>query len=218
MPTIQITGTANIEDTSLIGNSTINKDNNWGGSIQLFCSNGDQYRDLVRLDASQIPAGVITGFRLRVVAGALPAEMTIAAYRVVDANDWVEGDGQGTVVAGAATWNQCKHGVQSWASGYGTGCGASGTDYDADASPPTAVFDGVSEFKTFELPPQWAVDWRDAIRVSNGVLLRWHAGYTATLAMASTENVGSPPYWEVDYTAGPPTSPHYFRQLERVRR
>lgn len=186
-PTVEITGTIDIEDTSLV---SAGPDGNYGGSIDLHLSFLASYRALIRISSSSIPGGTITGFRLKMYS---TAGFETHVFFIADANDWVEGTAQGGQQTGSCCWNYCKFSDQNWAGS--PGCGTSGTDYDTDGSPPSHT--PIIGWNTFTLKPEWPPLWRDGARVANGMLFFPQVG--GWFGWKSTENAGNPLYFEVDY-------------------
>jgi hypothetical protein len=191
-PTVEIVGTTDIEDTSLVATGV----GNYGGAVDLYLmAVGATYRSLIRISASSIPDGIITGFRLKVFSG---AGFETHAFFIADANDWVEGTNTGGQQEGSCCWDHCKfHQVdpdQDWAGS--AGCNTSGTDYDADASPPSCTL--AAGWNTFTLNPEWPPLWRDAVRAPNGMIFIPQTG--GYFGWNSTENGSDPLYFEIDYT------------------
>lgn len=212
-PTVQITGTINIEDVFLY---SIAPEYNYGGSIYAIWGDAASPaarldRQLFRFDENQIPAGSILSLELHYWR--LPwSNSTLGGvseiYRVKDANDWGEGTANGSAQVGSCAWNFAKYDTQSWAGSLG--CGSSGIDYDADGSPPGSAFPSYTAgppVKRVEvLKPEWATDWRPpgAARVNNGILIRGDDETTPGKALlaSSTEESFNNPYFEIDYDEG----------------
>lgn len=188
-PTTQITGTTGIEDNWLWASSP---NANAGGYSLLFVrESGFLLRSVVRILASNIPAGIVTGFRLLAYVGS--SVDTVNAYFVADTNDWVEGSALTVIQAGSSCWNYAKYNSQEWAGGQ-NGCGISGTDYDADVSPPQ-ISPAPNQWNSFDLKIEWPSLWRDGVRAANGILL---LGGTTSTVIDSTEGA-NPLYFEIDH-------------------
>ncbi|KKM70473.1 hypothetical protein LCGC14_1440390 [marine sediment metagenome] len=127
-------------------------------------------------------------------------------YFIADANDWVEGTTTAGNQNGSSCWYQAKLNVQDWAGSQG--CGTSGTDYDANVSPPTMAC-GPNGWHTFTLDPAWPPLWRDGIRATNGMLMR-QVGGTSNTWIYSTENASLNPYFEVDWEPASTTQSFFF--------
>lgn len=200
-PTVQITGTTDIEDNYLASNTLANS--NYGNATTLFMrppGATTEQRPLIRILAGNIPAGTIAAFKLFTYSPYNTAG-TIYAYFVADANDWVEGTATGAVQSGSSCWNQCKKDAQNWAGHPTLGCYVSGTDYDADASPPSMTFDATyNKWRQFDLKPEWPPLWRDAARATNGLIFSL-PGAGQQYRMQSSEHGTYPLYFEIDYSA-----------------
>lgn len=209
-PTTTISGTTNVED-ALLYSLGVYVNYNWGSYTVNFVGgdNGSGYfTTVMRIATSAIPAGTLTGFRLLTTAQVRNGNGMAPVYIIKDANTWVEGTGNGSgSQTGACSWNYAKHSTQAWAGV--AGCSMSGTDYDADASPPSISWGpnnpAVPSLDTWTLKPQWATDWRDAVRTNNGIILKGlDLGYYNQFN--STEAASAQPYFEVDYTPSAPAS------------
>jgi hypothetical protein len=115
---------------------------------------------------------------------------------------WTPGT-TGTPDAGAVSFNHYVHDTQHWLDGgdFGT------SDYDADASPPTITTDTTAyKHWVIDLKPEWATDWRDGTRESNGLVLLGESGGNNYLASIDNSNAAYRPHFEIDYTpdGGPP--------------
>jgi len=185
--TVQITGTTDIEDTYL---SELLPSANYGLATTLYMRPpGIEQRPLIRISVGSIPAGTITGFRLF----SWPVYCTTStfyAYIVAGANTWSEA---------IASWNQCRNGFLDWAGHPVLGCHVSGTDFDADGSPPSLSFGpGYNQWYQFDLKPEWPPLWRDTVRAPNGMVLSLpHASQQYRLQ--SSEESVHPLYFEIDY-------------------
>jgi len=194
-PTVQITGTTDIEDTSLISAN----DNNYGGSDTIYTGQASAWRGLVRIaEISSIPAGTITALKMIAYASTASSFEPLVAHIVTDANNWVEGTLTGVPQVGSACWMQSRYSEQDWAGS--VGCGTSGVDYDADASPPEHFY--TTGWHTFDLKPEWATAWRNAVREPNGIRFVQKAPALGTVYLLSTERVGYELYFEIDYEEG----------------
>lgn len=206
-PTVQITGTTNVEDNMLykaVGSY------NYGGAV--FAIFGQRlanqtYRMVMRINETEIPAGTITDFRLKIWR--YPNSHSINSgnltfYIIKDANDWVEGTlPGGSSQTGSSCWTHAKYSAQTWAGA--AGCGTSGTDYDADGSPPThpyaAYTSGPDVLHTVDLDAAWPPLWRDAVRLNNGIVGFGREDiFDTQFSARSTESGSNPLYFEVDYT------------------
>jgi len=221
-PTVTISGTnPSIEDNN-IANFVPN--NNYGGSPWVAYGRLPigYYRALYRIDESEIPAGTITALRLYHYrsgwSGQTTQAGTSAAYIYKDANTWVEGASSGgSAVAGTSCWNYAKYSSQAWAGSVGGN--TSGTDYDADASPPGSAYPAKTspnltapfELRTETLLAAWATAWRDATRVNNGFFLRDLDEDLAGKGVIVVSSEGaSPPYFEIDYSAAAASNTSYI--------
>jgi len=208
MSTVQITA-ASIEDAMIP--SDIYANYNYGGSTGLGLGCGSPasriFRFVMRLDETEIPDGVLTGFRVRMTRTSHANSQngnTLEAYIIKSANDWVEGTtGGGAPESGACCWNYAKYTSQSWAGS--AGCGTSGTDYDADASPPSFSYSSYTTGPdvpiSIELDPAWPTAWRDG-RDNEGILFKANDEVSSLtqIFFHSTEGT-TPPYFEIDYAS-----------------
>ena len=197
-PTTTITGSSAIEDNNLRTGGANN--NNWGASAYLnitYDNNG-----VMRFSASLIPAGTLTAFRLSIYTTTGTGNgAQLNVYFIKDANTWVEGTKNGTVETGSSCWQYAKYNTQSWAGSLG--CSKSGTDYDANASPPTMTLTVNARQPSLALPVAWVTAWRDATRVNNGIVIRG----VASLSPFFYSSDQAPPqnaYFEIDYAASCP--------------
>jgi hypothetical protein len=208
-------GSSAIEDAFLSG-TTANRGRNYGGS-DVWASGqwtGTAYSHAVmRLDEAQIPGGTIDAFRLliyhydRLTFTDLGGDLDF--FVVKDANAWVEGSTDNGVEVGACSWDHAVTSTLEWAGGTGAsgGCSVSGTDYDADATPPTVAYAGApasDTLLTITLKTAWATAWRDATRVNNGIVaLSQQEGTPKTACFCrSTEYTteANRPKFEIEYT------------------
>ena len=204
-PTTQITGTTDIEDNSM---NSASPGNNRGSKTDIWTI--ANRRPLCRIATiGSIPEGTITALRLHLYsAGSLA---TLEAFAVKDGNDWVEGTAFGAVQAGSSCWSHAKYDTQSWLGS--AGCNTSGTDYDADGSPPSITLVD-AQFNAWTLKAAWATAWRDATREPNGIVINYNpiewGNYWAS------EHGTYPCYWEVDYDEGGVSMPvfmNHYRQM-----
>jgi hypothetical protein len=190
-PTVQITGTTDIEDNWLRSGAFGSL--NYGSRGAIFMEEtGTTSRIIVRIATiGAIPLGVITALRLHFL-GLSGAGLSVNAFIIKDANPWVEGTVNGATQIGSSCWSVLAFNTTPWAGQ--VGCGLSGTDFDADGTPPTIVV-ATGVFNAMTLKPEWATAWRDATRLPNGIILFSPAG-----AVATRSSEGSPPlFWEVDF-------------------
>jgi hypothetical protein len=215
-PTVVISGTTDIEDASAYGP---NPDINMGGRADVWVRGNSALDDnnqsgLVRVAASAIPAGTINLVTFSSYKTNTVASGSVEHHRIVDANDWVEGTQSFAIEVGSCCANYAKYNTQTWAGGLGSRCLVSGTDYDADASPPTQTNLTVGA-QSIALPNVWFSDWRDSVRVANGFVM--HAFSINNFNIQSTEGT-NPPTFTIDYTTGPTTSPYYYNMINNRRR
>lgn len=217
-PTTTISGTTDIQDAPMLtlgpGNETLNYGSSTSVGVGAYSATRIQ-RGIFRVASAAIPAGTISDLRLKMYraasSGFSTQPGTLDIYVLKDANTWVEGTSSGSQQTGSCCWNYAKYATQAWAGS--VGAGSSGTDYDADASPPGTAFDayptGDDVLFTVTLKSDWATAWRDATRVNNGIFLRNRDEGVAASAFISrsTENTSNQPTFEVDYTSFPPWLP-----------
>ncbi len=213
-PTVIISGTTDIEDNMMQSTGLpINYGLRPFLDIALVLGVlGDTRRSLVRVKGSAIPNEVISGFRWlvwRVSSAGEVAAGILDLFRIVDANIWVEGTGPvfGAVENGSSCWRQAKLNALNWAGGIDSGCGVIGTDTDASAgaSEPYAPFTtGPDVLHTVSLPPSWAEDWRDGVRVDNGFMVKGRDEVTVgNLFFARSSEAGTNPVtFEIDFDVG----------------
>jgi hypothetical protein len=205
MPTATLTA-AMIRDCPIVSDTP---DNNRGtlGTMSVGYGVGARRRTLIKIvsPATNIPAGLLTAARLCLWryprASGSPNSGYLTAYRITDANTWVEGDEINSIGVGAACWNYAKYDTQAWAGS--VGCGTEDVDYIADASPITVAFDaytaGPDVLVTLPIPAAWFTAWRDGA-VNNGLLLRTlDEGNNCILDVRSADAASNTPYIEVDY-------------------
>lgn len=177
MSTTTISGASSIDDNLLYSPSpTANY-----GTYAYILYGGSTSHAVIRFSASLIPAGKITGFRLTLTSYYAAVD-AVAVYRVLSGNDWTES---------GATWNNRKASTAWLGSG---GCSTSGTDYVADASPPTVIFDNSGNGqKTITLPTSWVDEWASY----QGIVLI--TGATHPGVFSSDDGGGRGPIFEIDW-------------------
>jgi len=181
-PTTTISGTTDIEDTHVRSdNNTLNYSASYN-----FVGYWQFKQTIVRIvSAGSIPSSAITGFRFlsyNHLSNAVPSE----AYFIKDANNWVHS---------TATWDVKSTG-QAWAGG-NNGCGASGTDYVADGSPPTLSF--AAGWNTYTLPIEWPPLWKSGANALNGIVIIPTVYNGNQAYVTNTEDATYPLYFEIDY-------------------
>ena len=213
-PTAVISGTTDVEDAVFWGWSP-HKNKNWGAAERLLVrqTGTGPLHTVARISAGSVPAGTITGFRL-VFYPWTGNYSFLSAYIVAAANDWIEGTGNpidGEV--GACCWNFAKYNSQAWAGG-SSGCGISGTDYDADATPPQ-ILPVLNVWASLDLKTEWPPLWRDAIRAANGIILK----STGVIAnnLYSSERASHPLRFEIDYLAPEPSVIFDFGKVRKKK-
>ena len=106
----------------------------------------------------------------------------------------------GNLTGGAAIplvcWEFSAYNTESWPGS--AGCGTSGTDYEADGSPPT-LNATAGQYTDWDLPPEWVHDWRNGD--NNGFIIFDTTG-TGDKRIRAAGNPFTNPYWEVDYVPG----------------
>lgn len=183
-----------IQDTRLVQGSH----NNYGASTQLSVvgQSGARQRALFRMASATLPSGTINDARLYVYATA-DGGHDIVAYKVVTTKQWVVGTANGAVQAGSCDWYDIVDNTTQWAT---AGMG-SGTDYVADASPPTlATGFTLNTYQHWHLPAAWIVDWRNTPANNQGCVLFDNTNAAGVFTCRSCDYVGTNPYLEVDYT------------------
>ncbi len=190
-PTVQITGTTDIEDSFLYATAPTKN----YGAFNSGYAKLDLMRTVIRIASGSIPGGNITGFRLYQYFYTFSTE--IRAFFVSDSNDWVEGTASGAEQDRSSCWNQCKLNEQDWAGHPVLGCSEPIDDFDADATPPTTTPGGIG-WNTFTLDPAWPPLWRaGGGRVANGVVI--DSLGAVTTRWRSTEDGTYPLYLEIDH-------------------
>lgn len=192
-PTATISGAGAIDDATMASGGSANL--NYGARTSLFASSIREA--ILRITStSSIPVGTYTAFRLKMRSW-FGGGAVIQFYCVKDANTWVEGTGDGIVQSGSCCYNYAKYNTQAWAGS--AGCSTSGTDYDADASPPSVTMASAGWW-TVNLLPAWLAAWKGGSRVNNGIVAKASAD---TGIYSSDAASGNALYFEIDYT---PTS------------
>jgi hypothetical protein len=176
-PTVNLKGTADTEDVLIFRTSPGTPDTrNWGSLTFSACGPAERGRSLFRAVTSSLPSGSVSSCTLDLWRyGQVTANTagTLEAYQISNGNGWVEGTSTGTTESGAVNDQYVIHATQAWNSWPL----ASGSDYDADASPPSVAFPGItvgaSEIKyTLTLPTTWPENWKSGGHDNNGVMLR----------------------------------------------
>ena len=197
-PSVTISGTTDIEDTSL---SQGVSEGDWNyGSVAAFYGGsylGNARRALLRIAAAAIPAGTITGLTWHVWSKRLvgSSSCTSSVYFVSADKNWVEGTtgGGGGIQVGSSCFNWRVYNTAAWSGGAG------GPGYTADPTPPAfTTSSGTLTEKTVALIPSWATSWRDV--APGGILVMEAGAYSGNLvANNSTEAASDRPYFEIDY-------------------
>ena len=95
-------------------------------------------------------------------------------YVIKPGNAWVGGDSYEAIEAGASCWNWAVYNTLAWLSG-ANGCGVSGTDYFADAAPPSKGYgsypSGPDKPFSMALRPSWVSDWKNAATANEGMTI-----------------------------------------------
>jgi hypothetical protein len=202
-PTVVVSGTEAIDDTSLMEYAALGWQNyNLGANTVLYFGDngaGNDRTGLVRCATASIPSGTITGASLALYAKHVGNPGSILAYRMAEANAaWIEGTKTFAAAAtGEPTWSNLAHAATPWAGG--VGCKSSGVDFDADASPPAIVLTAAYQVLSFTLPPSWFSEWKSGARGNGGLVMRASAaGMNATFN--ATENATNPATFTLDYT------------------
>jgi hypothetical protein len=210
MATTTVTGTAEIEDTYCLPNTSFTHHNlgSYPGVYGGGETGGWAYAALWRVATTSIPGGDITGWRhkgYRISDGTYSVNgHTLEIYAVADANDWIEGTGNFEVQAGSVDWEDTQHGTSSWAGS--AGCKTPTTDY---RTTPTMTYDynsysagpDVLETITMDSVITWLTNWRDSVWTNQGFV--WHAASSwpanSLIGFRSTEYGSNDPYFEIDY-------------------
>jgi hypothetical protein len=217
-PTATVSGASSIEDAMLNGGDATVKTRNYGSSnyFSLQGTGASAYggrQFLSRISTVSIPSGAISAMRFYAYCSGSNVTRDVHAYRCTDGKAWVEGTADGSTQSGSCCFNYAVDNTLSWGT---AGCLLSGTDYIADASPPSMTITSPTDtnsWKTIALLPSWATAWRDAIAVNNGFVLLAYASGSAS-NFKSSEAASDQPYFEIDYSAGAAQRAH----LSRMRR
>jgi hypothetical protein len=197
-PTVTISGTSAIEDAMIHG---VNTTYNYGSQNTFSVDSITPTRSLLRIATSSLPPGVHDAFRLFMYHGT--NGRTTRAYFVADANaDWVEGTVQTQAQTGSCCWAYKAYHASTptnWAGS--AGLGTSGTDYDADASPPSCATTSANAYLQLTLRGSWSQSWKNGSRANGGIRLVCASGADG---IQSTEASSNQPYAEIDYTARAP--------------
>ena len=199
-PTVTISGAGAIEDNSLLvgDGEFVFSTMNTGGAIEWHLYNPTaaegEARVVVRFDKTQIPAGTIDAGRLIMKVLAVSNASNASAYVLKDAAAWVEGTANFADQVGSSCWDTRT--AAAWPGS--AGAKTSGTDYDANASPPT--FSTAAGTRTLALNTTAIAAWRDATRVNNGIVIGVGGSTVATLGSTENATSGNRPYVEIDYT------------------
>jgi hypothetical protein len=202
-PTATLSGTSAIEDAMIHG---VNTTLNYGGSTSFSVDAGTPTRSLLRLVTAAIPAGLHSAFRLYMYHST--NGRTVRAYFVSDANaTWVEGTVATQAQTGSCCWAyKAYHATTPTAWAGSAGLGTSGTDYDADASPPSCTTIAGNAYLVLNLRYAWSQAWKNATRANGGIRLVCAAGADG---INSTENASNQPYAEIDYSPTSMTLLHF---------
>jgi hypothetical protein len=203
-PSATISGTSAVSDVFLI---QVLPNANFGGSLGFVIGgmNGTTYRTLIKLDTAQIPQGIFSAFRWKMVRTA-DAQCTqsgrVNFYIISAGNDYNEGNSNNAIQTGECCWNKRKYNTDNWVGS--ARCSTSGTDFDSDASPPGVDFNsftsGAAYWDTIVLKNSWLVDWKTGARANNGILLKETTDTAGHAYQAvSTEEASVNPYFEIDY-------------------
>jgi len=200
---LTISGAANIQDTHLINGASYG---DWcgGTATQLAMQNGTttDRRTLIQVANSLLPAGTITGFRMKFwTQSGFSVGVNVYAHRILAPNTWVEGTVNNTSQVGSPCWNWRAYNTAAWAGS--AGCNTSGVDYEANASPPSVIPGANGIWATLVLPPSWVSDWRDGVMANNGMRFNTNQNESTT-SFRSSDDATHPLYFEIDYTPPPP--------------
>lgn len=207
---IVIDPTTTIDDSS-IDDNYIKKDlgsNNYGAATGLgirYAGASIIWKTLIRFDESLIPAGTITDLTMNYTINFVGTAGSPSVYRVADANyNWVEGTANNTSQAGSSCWDYLAYDAStptSWAGS--AGLETSGTDYIADASPPTidGTSTGAKSTSFGATGASWCEYWRDNANTNGGMLIDPNDGPNVYIAFRATEyaTVDDRPSFDIDY-------------------
>jgi hypothetical protein len=197
-PTTSITGTSNQQDNWMTTDYN-NYNNGASTSMEVYAGSSPAFNVLCRIATAAIPAGTITAFRAYARATYVDSGAIGSYYAIKDANDWSEGTKDYTTAGtGESCRGYCKYNTQAWAGS--AGCNTSGTDFDADASPPGITY-STSAYASATLKTAWPTAWRDSTRVNNGMTVRMNMEWDFVIYNAKNAS-SNPSYYEIDYTDG----------------
>jgi hypothetical protein len=209
--TVMITGSTDVEDTSLYDNTP---DGNAGADPDFFVGrNGlsQNRRALLRFDLSSIPSGsTVSAVTLDLVIDRVAAAAggIQSLHRVTGPAPWVEGTGTGTglgggqggtLVAGAACWNAPQQGGTPWAT--------AGGDFVAAPSASTDVGFGTG-VQSWSGPGMVAdvQAWVDGAATNDGwILIGDETTDRSARSYVSSEGASNRPVLSVTYTSGAST-------------
>lgn len=207
-PTVVISGTTDIEDNVMRSPGSHLK--NYGGyhTAAYGFAAGTTWRTIARIRTGALPAGTITSFvwdYSQLSNSFTGTGGTIESFVIKAANPWVEGTASGSTQAGSSSWQYIAD-PTGWA---GTpGCSTPGTDYVADASPPTMAYGayttGPAKTLTYNLPTQWVSDWRDAVLANEGFMTKNQDEISIHLLAGSTTEGTDPWTFTIGYNEGIP--------------
>lgn len=195
---------ADIQDNRLRDNDTTW---NYGANILFSSGNGGGTleAEVFRIDDGSLPPGRAQAFKLFLYRRAQAVQSqpgTVSFFKILAANDWVEGTANGAAQAGSSAYNWAKWATQAWAGS--NPCATSGTDYEADATPPDHDFIaypvGADYLIEIALDPQWVADWVGGA-ANEGVVMHvlGGPGVGVFFGCRSTDSGVNPPYIEIDY-------------------
>ena len=136
---------------------------------------------------------------------------SIEAFIITPANDLVFGTAILAPQAGSSCYLQKKYLAENWAGHPTLGCTVSGTDYDADVSPPTHTWtQSDTGLKTINLLEAWAQEWFDGGRPNNGIILL-PPSFTNNhfVFVESTQALSNQPIFDATYTVAGGTNKLY---------
>ena len=199
-PTSTISGTANVQDSTIFsGSPTFNFGSSIGAGDGGVTFDETARRTLLRFASASIPAGTITASRYyayKAAAWTTAGNYDFRWYPIASAvGDWIEGTGTGTAAqTGSCSWNSRQHSSLAWtAAGVLVGTDTGALDHTA------TVAQAGAGYKLIGNPSAALVTtWRTT---TYGVLVFVNAppGIAVT---SSTECGANTPYLEVDYTVG----------------
>jgi hypothetical protein len=211
-PTETVSSTVEYQDTYL-RNKSGSYDTNYGGGtgITWGATSGESRRGVIRITSGSIPEGSYSAFRWfhyrRANANSTLNTQTLQCHEFTAADgDWTEG---------GCTWNNKLHPGTAWAGGVGAGSPGGGSvesstlgtlGYDAYTSGPDALAQVDLDENVLS---GWRTGQSDGFRVieASEVAGSWYVSL-------STENAGSNPYFEIDYSeGGGAVLVHYYRHM-----